>query len=502
MSETIKTGARRFLATLGVGAAALALWLGGDSARHSEAAPNADPLVASRYIYSDLADKVLPSVVTVYVKHEVKPNPEMEKQMEKLREFFGDSPMFPNMPQPGQPREAQSSGSGVIISEDGYILTNWHVVGDDPDHSKITVVFSDDSEISEGEVKVVDSSQFSDLALLKVERKGLTPIKWGDSNNLRIGEQVAAIGSPLDLRQSITSGIVCAKSRDFDQSLGQMIQIDAVINPGSSGGPLVNLDGELVGINRMITSNNGAWQGYGFAIPASSARSFADEVMTSGKKQYGYIGISMKESEDTEEVRRALWLDPKQEGILVIDVTADQPADKAGIQRDDLITKVDGIPMRKPQDLIHYIAERPVGSKVEVTLLRGQIDKDPKEHKRDLTIGVRPPETELLAAMRGEKITPRPTPQSGEDFNKLGLRVEQVEKDSVKGLLIIDVEEGSPAAKAGLMQGDIITNLNGNDLTAVEDLKSAIEKQKGDRGHSTRFIRQGTPLRVVIPHAE
>ncbi|MCL5270284.1 MAG: trypsin-like peptidase domain-containing protein [bacterium] len=282
-----------------------------------------------RFLFANLADQVIPSVVTVYVKRDLKRNmtPEELRQFEQFRRFFQgpdnpfqgspfefffgpDQGQEPDQQDPGNenphapdgennPFLQQASGSGVIISADGYIITNWHVVGDKDQGTSITVVFSDNSELDNNHVKLVESNRLLDLALLKVDRKGLKPIQWGDSDKLRIGERVACVGSPLDLRETVTQGIVCAMHRNVDIGIGDMIQTDAVINPGSSGGAMVNLEGQLVGINRLITSRTGWWQGYGFAIPANDVRYFTDQVIRTGHFTAGYIGIEMAPDENT-----------------------------------------------------------------------------------------------------------------------------------------------------------------------------------------------------------
>jgi serine protease Do len=349
-----------------------------------------------RYTFADLADRVLPSVVTVYVKQSMKmelSRGDRPDDLNRLRDFFRGNPglreLFPELPDDedqGRPESAPdlydmdgefvptSSGSGIILSEDGYILTNHHVLSEglrsaqnftQSEDKQLTVVLGDGQEISGDDVKVVYSHPLADLAILKIDKSGLTPIKWGDSDKLRVGERIAAIGSPLDLKATVTQGIICAKNRDV-ANMSQLIQTDAVINPGSSGGALVNLDGELVGVNRLIATNTGRWQGFGFAIPSNDAKWFADEVISKGQIEFGYLGVLMwPETSEKMRMLSTLGFTPNQTGVLIQglpdnpSVSEGNPARNAGLQVGDVIVEADGHPVRTNLDLLDYVRRRP-----------------------------------------------------------------------------------------------------------------------------------------------
>ena len=475
-----------------------------------------------RYTYADLAAKVIPSVVTVYVKHDITKSMSQRdlQQLERLREYFGDdlNRMFPGMPGPNdeqngpdgpngpngpngqgnEPLYEMTSGSGVIISADGYIITNWHVVGNVDEHNEITVVFSDDKELSGKDVKLVDSNELADLAVIKVDRKGLTPIKIGDSDTLRIGERVAAIGSPLDLRMTVTQGIVCAKGRQVDtgmSGLGDMIQTDAVINPGSSGGALVNLDGELVGINRLITSNTGRWQGYGFAIPSSDVKRFADEVMATGHAQYGFIGVQYKAL--WPSLKEAMGLDKDQEGMVVMGVTPGGPAEAAGLKSGDIIVSVDGKTIKESNDLLGYVARKKVGSDIKVEVLRPE--QNGKVDDKTFTLTIKERDEKMMNDIREGHNPQYQEPQQNEESSPLlGMTVEPFDQDGVQGLRVTALDRRSDAARGGIRPGDVLTQMDGVKLSTVDDLKKAINDHPKDKAHWVQFQRDGMPQITTI----
>ena len=458
-----------------------------------------------RYVFADLADAVIPSIVTVYVKVDIRKelDPDMLEQFERFRQLF---------PMPDGQELPPSTGSGIIISKDGYILTNHHVVGQKGQEPEITVVFHDDSEVTGEDVEVIESSWLTDLAVIKVKRDDLKPVSWGDSEKLRIGERVAAVGSPLDLRQSVTQGIICAKQREVgDGSLGgqllDMIQTDAVINPGSSGGALVNLDGELVGINRLITTNNNRWQGYGFAIPSNDAREFAEEVMTEGEYALGYIGISMHGPEkNNPKTREAMLIDKEMEGVLVEGVASlpdgePGPAEKAGVQVSDYIIEVDGARVKERMDLLKIVAKKDVGETLKIKLLRLENGKS-KEKTLKLKIAKRPTQRQLNAQfpqVPGSDFFEE-KPKEGKDY--FGMELEPYEDDETEGLKVTRVKSESPAEKAGIKVGDVLTKLNGTEITSIRDLKKVIEKEPEDRDHVAIVARNGKIEMMILDAPE
>lgn len=462
-----------------------------------------------RYVYADLAEQVIPSVVTVYVKKDLKlgMSEEDRRQFEQFRRFF-ENPQLrrffgPNVPIPeSQPDEdpliAKGAGSGVIVSEDGYIVTNWHVVGNKKDQAEIRVVFSDNSELSGKDVELVASTWLIDMALLKVNRRGLKPVRFGDSDRLRIGERVAAIGSPLDLRLTVTQGIVCAKHRELGQGIIDMLQTDAVINPGSSGGALVNLDGELIGINRMISTPtaSGRWEGYGFAIPSNDVKRFVDQVRETGEIAFGYIGVMMaQDSENTPKMREALGFDRDRKGVLVMEAVPGTPAGDAGLRQGDMIVEANGEPIEDNGDLLGFVARQPIGSSIRLRILRPTEGGKPQENVFRVQVAKR--DEEKIMEMRGpeekrEEEKPVPTP------NDLGLRLEPIREGDLQGLKVLDVAPDSPALRAGIQPDDVLTRLNFVPLKTMADLDMAIGARKGDKPHVLYFTRKGRSMMTLI----
>jgi serine protease Do len=496
-----------------------------------------------RYMFADLADHVLPSVVTVYVKESVqKELDSRKKQLNQLRRFFRQNPGFqemlpflspddlggdgdqgdgdqggggsgPDLYGLGNQYVPTSSGSGIVVSADGYILTNHHVLtqGEEmaqkalQDESKqVTVVLPDGTEIGGKDVKVVYSNTLADLALLKINKTGLTPIKWGDSDKLRVGERVAAIGSPLDLRATVTQGIVCAKNRSID-NMSHLIQTDAVINPGSSGGALVNLDGELIGVNRLISSNTGRWQGFGFAIPSNDAKWFVDQVMKKGQIEYGYLGVYMTpDGADKMRMLATLGIDPNKQGVLVAELPPDSPGRKAGMQVGDFITEVDGVPVHDNGELLDRVKRQRVGATLKVTALRANSQMKPERLSFKITLTRRPDEKALNDAQTKRSKTPI-APKARVEPLLLGLKGEPTTTpDGVRGLKITTITPNSPADRAGLKDGDVIVEMNRHPIASIDDLHAAIKAQAPNRAHLLKFDREGReqliPLEPDAPH--
>jgi serine protease Do len=488
-----------------------------------------------RYIFADLAKQVLPSVVTVYVKTNIKQQElkEHNDQLEQLRRLFRSHPglremmpfLSPNGQSPFGEDEGEenqpdlygledqfiptSSGSGIVITSDGYILTNHHVLTQgleaaqkalESDKTKLTVVLSDGAEVSGGDIKVVYSHPLADLALLKINKTGLKPIKWGDSDKLRVGERVAAIGSPLDLKATVTQGIVCAKNRDI-AGMSHLIQTDAVINPGSSGGALVNLDGELIGVSRLITSNSGRWQGFGFAIPSNEARWFADEVIKKGEIEFGYIGVEMAaDGPNKMRMLATLGIDPQKPGVLISGLPEDSPAHKAGLQVGDFIVEADGHPIRENSDLLDYVKHQRLGATISITVLRANEKMQSERKTFKVTLTRRPNEKLLAERQGGPSVAPTPKAENQpEALAGLGLQVEPTTTDQgVKGLKVIAVDPRGPAGHVGIQPGDVLTEINRHRLESIDDLKPAIAARPENRAHLLKLLRDGreqlTPL--------
>ncbi len=392
-----------------------------------------------------------------------------------FEEFFRR--FFPDRPPPGQSR---SLGSGFIISDDGYIITNNHVVGD---ADKITVRLSDKEEY---EAKVIGSDEKTDLALIKISTKHpLTVVPLGKSNDLQVGDWVIAIGNPFGLEQTVTAGIVSAKGRVIGAGpYDDFIQTDASINPGNSGGPLLNLKGEVVGINSAIFSQGGGNIGIGFAIPIDLAKSIVAQLKDKGKVTRGWLGVAIQSV--TAELAKSFGL-KEPLGALVAEVTKDGPAEKSGIERGDVIIAFNGTTVKDSHELPALVARTPVGDKAEVTILRSGKEK---------TIPVK------LGELTDQQAKTSGTEESGESW---GMTVStltaeiagrfQLERTQ-KGVIVTDVDPGSSAELAGIQVGDVIEEVNRQSVESVEDFNKAMSSAKeketllllARRGSATSFF--------------
>jgi serine protease Do len=364
--------------------------------------------------------------------------------------------------QPGQPRHQRALGSGFIISQDGYILTNDHVV-DGAD--EINVKLSDGRTIP---AKVKGADKKLDLALIKVEAKGQLPtVSLGDSDQLKVGEWVMAIGNPFGLEQTVTAGIVSAKGRVIGAGpYDDFIQTDASINPGNSGGPLFNATGQVVGINTAIVAGG---QGIGFAIPINSVKEILDQLRTSGKVTRGWLGVAIQQM--TPELAKSFGLE-QASGALVTEVTKDSPAEKAGLQRGDVILSFNGHEIKDMRDLPRLVAATPVNENVKMQILR-----DGKTREIRLAIG-------KMADDGSESVTQT---AQGSSWDKFGMALKEIDGGMAQqygfepgvGLLVTDVNQDGPAADAGVHSGDIILEANGkqtNDLHSFQAATSEASK--------------------------
>ena len=387
---------------------------------------------------------------------------------------------------PGQPREqeARSLGSGFIISPDGYIMTNAHVVeaGDD-----ITVRLTDKREYT---AKVIGADKRSDVAVIKIEAANLPKVTIGDANKLKVGEWVLAIGSPFGFDNTVTAGIVSAKGRSLPQeNFTPFIQTDVAINPGNSGGPLFNLKGEVVGINSQIYSRTGGFMGLSFAIPIDVAMDIANQLRTAGKVTRGRIGVVIQEV--TKELAESFGLS-KPQGALVNSVEKGGPAEKAGIEQSDIILKFDGKTVNSSADLPRIVAATRPGSKSTVQVWR-------KGSNKELTVTV----GELQDDKRADRQPKKPA-KAGDAVAKLGMTLTELTADQRKELgiasgLLVEDAQGN-AAKAGIRRGDILMAINNQDVKTLEQLNQIIgqfEKSRSvalliRRGESSLYV----PLRL------
>ncbi len=377
--------------------------------------------------------------------------------------FFRDHPFFRDRGPQEREFQQRGLGSGVIVSADGYILTNHHVINQ---VDTITVTLINEKVLP---ATVVGSDPSTDIAVLKVDAENLPYMRFGDSDELHVGEMVLAIGSPLGaaLAHTVTQGIVSAKGRSDLNILGgqgyeNFIQTDAAINRGNSGGPLVNMRGELVGINTAIASQSGGFQGIGFAIPSNMAHNVMQSIIEKGRVIRGFVGISFQPID--ESLARALDL-PRAQGIIVTEVVEDSPASEAGIRTEDVIVKFNGRNIQSPSDFRRRVAEMTPGTEVTLSLIRNGEEKDV-----NVTLGEFP--SDEIASADQETIRDiigfSVTELTAELKERLRIR------PNVEGVIVEEIDRNSSAAQNGLRQGDVILSLNRRPVTSVSEFNEGI----------------------------
>lgn len=397
--------------------------------------------------------------------------------------FFG--PHFQPPRQPQQERRTfrqRAAGSGFIIAEDGYILTNNHVVAG---AEKITVRLADQREFT---AEVIGADPQSDVAVIKINGKNLPILNLGDSDALEVGEWVIAIGSPFELSQTVTVGVVSAKGRnrmgitDYEN----FIQTDAAINPGNSGGPLLNIHGEVVGMNTAIFSRSGGYMGIGFSIPINMAKSIEQQLRTSGKVTRGWLGVLIQ---DVNEDLATSFGRKQAGGALISEVTKDSPAEKSGLKQGDIIIAIDEIPVTSVADLRNKIAMTPPNTGLTLRVLR-----DGKERDLAATVGELPAEMATIA----QQVTSKTLSEVGLTVQDLTEEIaEQFGYSTDQGVLIADVEQGSPAAQAGMQAGYLIEEVNRTRVRNLEELEVAMQETATPNRILLR-IRAGEQSRYVV----
>jgi len=436
--------------------------------------------------FVEVAEKVTPSIVQISVVAKVD-----EKDMQQQNPFF----QFHDFGIP-MPKEQEGSGSGIIISEDGYILTNNHVV---ENATKVTVGLHDKRTI---EAKVIGTDPLTDLAVIKINADDLTVAYLGNSDNLKVGQWVMAIGNPLALSSTVTAGIVSALNRGRlgllkDQQYGveNFIQTDAAINPGNSGGALVDLSGAVIGVNSAIATKTGTYIGYGFAIPINMAKSVALDLIAHGKISRGYIGVQIREVD--ESLALSLGMD-KPTGVIVEKIVEGGAASKEDVKTGDVILKIDNLSVDQPNQLQSYVAGKSAGTKIKLLIYR-----DGKNIEREVTLKPKDEDkTEVVDNSPGKEKEPEETVSSEVSFDNIGLSVKNMtsrEKEAYKisnGVIISKVKEHSTASNQGLGEKLVITKADKKEIKSISDLKKIIEDKKGsavflvvsdDEGNS-RFV--------------
>nr|MBV0879137.1 DegQ family serine endoprotease [Noviherbaspirillum sp. L7-7A] len=448
--------------------------------------------------FTDLVDKVGPAVVNIRTTERSKmgaqgsggfpPGMDDPEMQEFFRRFFGvpvprQQPETPRgrrqTPQQQQEEEVpRGVGSGFIISPDGYVLTNAHVVeGAD----EVYVTLTDKREYK---AKIIGSDKRTDVALVKIEGSNLPRLNFGDSNKVRVGEWVIAIGSPFGLDNTVTAGIISAKARDTGDYL-PLIQTDVAVNPGNSGGPLINMRGEVIGINSQIYSRSGGYMGISFAVPIDEAIRVSEQLKTTGRVTRGRIGVQI--GEVTKDVADSLGL-PKANGALVQRVEQGGPAEKGGIEPGDIIVKFNGMPIEKSSDLPRMVGNTKPGARSTVTVWR-------KGAARDLAINIGEMEPDNKVAKEEAR---KPKPEQA--VNTLGLAVtdlSETQKRELKidGGAVIENAEGA-AARAGLRPGDIVLRINNTDVKDGKQFNALVSKLEPKktvlllvrRGEASQFV--------------
>jgi serine protease Do len=451
--------------------------------------------------FADLAEKLVPAVVNVSTTQtlpqraapeapQVPPGSPFE---DFFRDFFGDRGGRGGGNDNGPPLRAQSLGSGFVIDPAGLIVTNNHVIAE---ADEITVTLPDDTTLK---AEVVGRDAVTDLALLKVETKQPLPaVQWGDSVKTRVGDWVLAIGNPFGLGGSVTSGIVSARARDIHAGpYDDFLQTDASINRGNSGGPMFNLAGEVIGINTAIFSPSGGSIGIGFAIPSALAKPIIEQLKTTGKVERGWIGVRIQPV--TDEIAETLGLD-KARGALVTDVDPNGPAAKAKLQSGDVILTFDGKPVDRTRQLPRMVADTPADKPVKLSLWR-----DGKEVAAELKVGQLKPE--LLAAAPAK---PEKDKQAPPTVDALGLSLARITPElrrdlelaeDVKGVVVIDVDDDTPAAQRGIHPGDVISAVGKEPVALPEQIVEKAEQAKkaGRKSILLRIERDGSGQFLAVP---
>ena len=415
---------------------------------------------ASSVDFSNLVEQVSPAVVSVNVVKKMTQEELLQQQVpEILRRFFGNQVIIP---QQQAPQEKTAYGSAFFISKDGYLLTNHHVV---EDASKVTIRLNDRREI---DAIVVGSDERTDVALLKVKGSNFPELRTGNVDRLRVGEPVLAIGSPFGFDYSASAGIVSAKMRNMmGETSVPFIQTDVALNPGNSGGPLFNQNGEVVGVNSRIFSGTGGYMGLSFSIPIDVAMDVADQLKKNGKVTRSYLGVMLQ---DIDRNLAESYNLPKPEGSLVTQVTPNSPAAKAGFKSGDVILKFNGSAISRTSDLLNYLNRTLPNQVIQLQVLR-----DDKVRNISATLTTAPDDTPAKV----EQTAQQKGPILGVTIRNLTAN-EQSQLDVKGGILVQEVKLGGIAAQSRMIAGDIITQINNKTILNSDDfIKSVSELKKG-----------------------
>tara|TARA_R100001129_G_scaffold154698_4_gene117507 strand:+ start:219 stop:1769 length:1551 start_codon:yes stop_codon:yes gene_type:complete len=498
MSDNSPKKTNRLLATTAIAGIAAAMLAVGVPMHTNPALADAVKVQAPQApSFADVVEAVSPAVVSVRVASDVEPvsndgfsfdfNGRGLDQLPEdspLRRFFDqfdrqfggrDGDRGPRAERPGPKHHGRarpvSQGSGFFISEDGYLVTNNHVVDDG---TAFTVIMDDGTEL---DAKLIGKDPRTDLAVLKVEEaRKFTYVDFADDSKVRVGDWVVAVGNPFGLGGSVTAGIVSARGRDIGAGpYDDFIQVDAAVNKGNSGGPTFNLNGEVIGINTAIFSPSGGNVGIAFAIPASTAKDVVQDLIRDGSVQRGWLGVQIQPV--TKDIAESLGL-AEAEGALVTEPQEDTPAAKAGIESGDVVTAVNGETVKGPRELARKIGNIEPGQKVDLTIWR-----DGESQEKTVTLGTLP--TNLASAQTDQEQPEDQAPSQTTTLDDFGLTV--VPSDDGKGLVITDVDPDSAASERGLRAGDVILSVNNQDVTDAKQMTQVIDKAAKDGRKAALF---------------
>jgi serine protease Do len=440
--------------------------------------------------FRQVAKALGPSVVSISSTRRIEPaersGPQLEGQIpEEFRRFFDDDTLerFFEFRRPQRPFEQRGLGSGVIVSEDGYILTNNHVVGQ---ADEVNVTLSDGRQLR---AELVGGDRATDIAVLKIDADGLKPAKLGKSSSLEVGEWVLAIGSPFGLHHTVTAGIISATGRanvgitDYED----FIQTDAAINPGNSGGPLVNLRGEVVGINTAIATRGAGYMGVGFAIPTEMASHVMHGIIDKGFVTRGWLGAMIQ---DLDENLAESFKFNSTDGVLIGDVVSDGPAEKAGLKAGDIVIKFNGQVVESANELRNAVAATAPNTDAEFEIFRDG-------ERMSVTVRIAQLDAQKVASLSGR----------GEAASELGMSVATLTPEraaqlgaegDTQGVIVTDVEEGSLASRVGIQPGDIVVTIGDEATTNVNQFREAVSKQDLKEGVRLQLMRDGVKRFVFV----
>lgn len=454
--------------------------------------------------FADLAEKLLPAVVNIATTQQIPaerrrgggdiPQPPPGSPLEDLfRDFFGDRGNRPD-----RPRRGTSLGSGFVIDPSGYIVTNNHVI-DGAD--EITVLLHDDTQLK---AKLVARDSKVDIAVLKVEppnRKPMPFVKFGDSDKSRIGDWVVAIGNPFGLGGTVTAGIVSARSRDIGGQYDDYIQTDAAINKGNSGGPLFNMDGEVVGINTAIYSPTGTSLGIGFSIPSNMARPLVEQLREFGRVRRGWIGVQIQSI--SEDMAESFGLD-RPRGALIAGVTPNGPAEKAGLKQRDIVLKFDGKDVPDSKKLPRIVADSKVGETVDIEVMRGG-----KRTSLKLKVGELEDGDKQTASAKGSGKPPAREADPPGTIEPFGVTVARLTdtlrekhglQNAQKGVVVVKVTEGSPASEKGIKVGDLILEVAQTEVNSPSEVQAKVKELRDQKKRAAVLLVEsgGDPRFVAL----